>query len=90
MRGQPLIDRSVEAFDDNGVQLVFAISPFGASETRAQRLARLREMGAYDPDCKACEELANHPTLSPFMPSHRPGSRCRSGGRPHCTCDTCF
>lgn len=27
---------------------------------------------------------------STFFPSHRASARCRSGGRQHCTCDTCF
>jgi hypothetical protein len=25
-----------------------------------------------------------------FHPSHEPMGSCRSGGRNHCTCDTCF
>jgi len=25
-----------------------------------------------------------------FHPSHRASQRCQSGGRNHCTCDTCF
>ena len=87
---RPLIDRDLDQFDADGNQTVFAISPFGNSETRAQRLERLTAMGTYDPDCKSCEELAKHPTLNPFMPSHKPVSTCRSGARPHCTCDSCF
>jgi hypothetical protein len=85
-----LIDKSVEVFDEDGVQQVFAIAPFGNSETRAERLKRLEKLGSYDPNCRACEELRDHPTLNPFMPSHRALSSCRSGGRPHCTCDSCF
>lgn len=87
---QPLVDRSVEEFDEDGKQLVFAIAPFGNSETRAERLERLEKLGSYDPNCKACEELARHKTLSPFMPSHKANPHCRSGGRNHCTCDGCF
>lgn len=90
-RGQaPLVDMSLAAFDAAGRQTVFPISPFGASETREERLARWQAMGHYDPDCEQCRPVAEHPTLSPFMPHHDPNPRCRSGKRPHCTCDTCF
>lgn len=85
-----MIDGSVERFDAAGVQLVFAISPFGASETRAERISRLEELGVIDPACAACREAYEHPTLSAFMPSHKAGRYCRSGARPHCTCDGCF
>lgn len=88
--GKPLIDRSVERFDEDGVQTVFAISPFGASETRAERLKRFEELGVYDPSCPQCEALAKHPTLDPFMPRHKASPHCRSGKRPHCSCDACF
>lgn len=37
------------------------------------------------PDCEYCLEV------SVFGgPDHDPSSGCRSGKRPHCTCDTCF
>jgi len=26
----------------------------------------------------------------PFGPRHQAGLSCRSGGHPHCTCDSCF
>lgn len=87
---QPLIDPSLNEFDADGKQIVFAIAPFGYSETRQERLERWQRSGHYDPSCEACKELAEHPTLSPFMPPHDPNSRCRSGKRPHCTCDACF
>lgn len=87
---KPLVDKSVEYFTADGTQLVFAITPFGASETRQDRLDRLQEMGRFDPNCSYCSELFNHPTLSPFMPSHTASVRCRSGRHNHCTCDTCF
>jgi hypothetical protein len=88
--GQPLIDRSVERFDENGNQTVFAISPFGASETREERLARWEKLGIYDPNCEQCREIVEHPLLDPFMPRHKAMATCRSGKQPHCTCDTCF
>lgn len=25
-----------------------------------------------------------------FYPNHKASTRCESGGRNHCTCDTCF
>lgn len=87
---KPLVDKGVEVFDENGVQQVFAISPFGASETRQERLDRWQVLGTYDPACTYCLEMREHPTLNAFMPSHKASPRCRSGHRPHCTCDTCF
>ena len=88
--GTPLVDRSLAEFDADGNQTVFPISPFGNSETRAERIARWEAMGHLDPNCGACREFYDHPTLTPFAPNHRPNSYCRSGGRPHCTCDGCF
>lgn len=88
--GQPLVDSSLAAFDAAGLQTIFPISPFGATETRAERIARLTNLGLVDPDCAYCAEALAHPTLSAFMPSHRASPGCRSGRRPHCTCDTCW
>lgn len=90
MTGHPLIDRGVEVFDAAGVQQVFAICPFGASETRAERIARLEALGVIAPDCDYCKAAYAHPTLSAFQPQHRAGAYCRSGKRPHCTCSGCF
>lgn len=86
----PIINRDLEQFTEDGIQTVFAIYPFGNSETRQERLKRWEEMGAYDSSCAQCATIPDHPTLSPFQPSHKASSRCRSGGRNHCTCDTCF
>lgn len=77
-------------FAEDGTQLVFAISPFGASETRKERLARWQARGWYDPDCEMCKAIPLHPTLRPFQPQHKAGAYCRSGGRPHCTCPGCW
>lgn len=90
MMGRPLVDLSLERFDADGMQTVFAISPYGCAETRAERVARLEAMGALDPKCPGCLEFYEHPKLSPFAPSHRASDRCRSGGRPHCSCSACF
>jgi hypothetical protein len=86
----PIIDKSVERFDEDGVQQVFAIAPFGNSETREERLKRWHEMGTIDLNCDYCKEMIDHPTLNAFMPRHRASTMCRSGRRSHCTCDTCF
>jgi hypothetical protein len=88
--GQPLVDMSLAAFDAAGRQIVFPISPFGASETRAERIARLEALGVLAPGCPTCAPAYAHPTLSAFMPQHRAGAYCRSGKRNHCTCDGCF
>ncbi len=87
---KPLVDFTLDRFDVDGRQTVFAVQPFGASETREERLARWQAAGLYDPACPGCAAVPAHPTLSPFQPAHRSGARCQSGGRPHCTCDACF
>lgn len=38
--------------------------------------------------CKACDEARDRGDK--MMPPHHASSRCESGKRPHCTCDTCF
>jgi hypothetical protein len=38
--------------------------------------------------CQYCENLKA--SGSNFHPPHDASPRCESGGRPHCTCDTCF
>lgn len=35
-------------------------------------------------DCSTCDDHGA------FGPPHNASSRCQSGGRDHCTCDTCF
>lgn len=42
----------------------------------------------WDPSCRTCTE--SNPFGIAFVPSHRASSRCQSGGRNHCTCDSCF
>lgn len=39
----------------------------------------------YRSDCEACVAAREF-----GGPSHYASPRCRSGKRPHCTCDTCF
>lgn len=38
--------------------------------------------------CTYCD--AERRDRSSFHPPHDPSPHCRSGGRNHCTCDTCF
>lgn len=86
-----VVDESLNEFDSLGTQTVFAIPPFGNSETRKERIERLERMGMLDPDCKTCQEyFYTHHSLEPFYPRHKPGSMCQSGKKPHCTCPTCW
>lgn len=59
-----------------------------ANKAEAQRKAfeerRAREE-AVKAECAYCQDPRNA-----GGPGHFPSSMCRSGGRPHCTCDTCF
>lgn len=59
-------------------------------ETKEQKIARLEAAGIIVQDCSGCRYWYEHPTASPMAPSHNASSRCRSGQRNHCTCDTCF
>lgn len=60
-------------------------------ETREQKIARGEREGWLVSDCLGCKERyeAKDPT-SVFVPNHQASTRCESGRRPHCTCDTCF
>lgn len=63
-------------------------------ETIEQRIERLERQGAIQPECPTCQREA-YPALYagkhlPFVPRHTASQRCKSGQRPHCTCDTCF
>lgn len=57
---------------------------------REEAIKRLEDMGILVPGCSGCKEKYEHPTLCPFAPDHIPSKNCKSGKRPHCTCDTCF
>ena len=60
-------------------------------EKQAQ-LRRLEATGSIDPGCDYCrhEFYARDQPVHVFAPRHTASSRCRSGKRPHCTCDTCW
>lgn len=88
--------RCHDRFDKDGMQTTFTVgnvwsdSPTFFPETREERIARLEARGSLDPNCPGCREFYEHPTLSPFAPSHNPLSTCGSGKRPHCTCPRCW
>ena len=62
-------------------------------ETTEETIARLEDKGSLDPEYLSCQR-EHYPSLRkgewPFAPNHRPNAHCRSGKRPHCTCDACF
>ena len=39
-------------------------------------------------ECKYCDDMRARGAT--FFPSHDASRNCQSGGRNHCTCDTCF
>jgi hypothetical protein len=48
----------------------------------AQQIERERE------GCSECRSI--HDSGHSLAPTHQASVRCQSGGRAHCTCDTCF
>jgi hypothetical protein len=62
------------------------------SETREQMISRWEKEGWLDPTCLGCKEIYEHEGMptSVFAPSHEASSLCKSGKKPHCTCNTCF
>jgi hypothetical protein len=63
------------------------------SECIDTRIRHLVGIGALEPGCPGCEssfEAVKAGKDLPFMPHHKPSSRCESGRYPHCSCDTCF
>lgn len=62
-------------------------------ETRDEAIARLEASGDLVKDCKGCADRYEAKDQMPwevFAPHHKASSRCQSGKRNHCTCDTCF
>ena len=61
-------------------------------ESLDDRYARLQAFGILAPlgECDYCDNIRKNQER--IFPSHKPFSFCRSysGGRNHCTCDTCF
>jgi hypothetical protein len=53
----------------------------------------LNRVFAPEGECPTCDRdraKANETGRVPFGPSHDASTRCQSGRRSHCTCDTCF
>lgn len=74
------------------------LSPSELRAARAANIKRLEGLGVLDPNCKTCQH-DYYPFYrdewvqgkdGPMGPRHTASDRCRSGKRPHCTCDTCF
>lgn len=42
------------------------------------------------PHVKGCATCDSYRQKQIWGPNHFPSVYCESGGRPHCTCDTCF
>jgi hypothetical protein len=63
-------------------------------EMRDEQVARMERDGLMDPACPMCQdEYYSRPDTMPcdvFAPRHQASTRCQSGKRAHCTCDTCF
>lgn len=59
---------------------------------KQEQIKRMEATGAIDPDCDYCrhEFYARDNPVHVFAPRHTASSRCESGRRSHCTCDTCF
>jgi hypothetical protein len=65
-----------------------------ASSEHQELLDRLIRLGSVDPNCATCANSIIPAVKTtgqvPFQPSHRASPMCRSGRRPHCTCDACW
>jgi hypothetical protein len=71
----------------------WVITEDGARPMTAQekRLARGERMQVQrDGSCEFCNKWGPAPGEIKLFPSHDPSTRCESGKRSHCTCDTCF
>lgn len=64
----------------------FSDPEFRAQLNEAKQAGKRVIIHAVDPDCSYCMDCMD----DSMMPSHNASSRCQSGGRSHCTCDTCF
>lgn len=64
-----------------------------AEAAAIRQYERMVQTGSIDPACTICQDrYGTLPFVTPnvFGPTHKASSRCQSGKRPHCTCDTCF
>jgi hypothetical protein len=92
----------VDLIDGENVTLMrsdYSDGPFWIETTVAEIVHNVNHEGwtVYSPtaiffaprgECAACD--ADRENESTFRPSHEPLSTCRSGGRNHCTCSSCF
>lgn len=62
------------------------LSAFTQSRIDEARKAAIEAYRRPPGECSYCDEHRN----DSMMPSHTASSRCESGKRPHCTCDTCY
>lgn len=62
-----------------------------ASHLRLLMIQDWEARGLLNPSCPGCKEFYDSPRLPSdvFAPRHK-NSGCDSGGRPHCTCPTCW
>jgi len=52
-----------------------------------------RRLKAPPGESQSCDRERDHEELTghaPFHPPHDPSPNCKSGSRPHCSCDECF
>lgn len=68
---------------------------FGGLETPAEILTRWEKDGNCVVACPECEVFYKAASEGKrpydiFAPRHTPSEFCRSGSKPHCTCDSCF
>lgn len=58
--------------------------------TKADIIERMEKSGNLVEDCAYCRRWYESEDGRPGGPTHKASPLCRSGGHPHCTCDTCF
>ena len=60
-------------------------------ESKMRRQLTPEEREAFDRDMYRYAKVANCDMCKvPGAPAHFPSTGCESGGRTHCSCDTCF
>lgn len=66
-----------------------------SEETPREVLNRWETEGISVPTCRGCEVFyeavaRGEMPYNVFASRHRASKECKSGKRPHCTCDSCF
>jgi len=66
------------------------LAAFNARHASASKPGTVKPLRAIrvtrEPGCEYCAKHRD----DPMMPPHQASSRCESGKRSHCTCDTCW